>query len=172
MLNWRAISRLFDGWWPQRQASRLSRNCLSKTVALSVFFTSLLLFLYSIPLGWAAGNRHALSFQGLVKGLEAQMQRKYKSIHLSVPISPFLILLALSYLSVDQPSLLLKWFHFHLRLLDRHFRREVMSLSWAVRLDLSWPSTLAISYFSLCAPFSPSFSFAHSTLYKLDHFRT
>lgn len=40
---------------------------------------------------------------------------------------------------------------FHLKLLDRHFRREVMSLSRAVCLDLSWPSSLAISYSYFCA---------------------
>lgn len=119
-----------------------------------VFFTSMLLFLHGVPSGWAAGNRHALSFQGLVKGLEAQMQRKYISIHLSVPIRPLPLLSALSYLSVDLPSPLffLKWPRSHPGRLDRHFRREVMSPSRAVRLDLSWPSPILPSHHFLCAP--------------------
>lgn len=40
MLNSRAIFRLFDGWWPRRQASRLSHSCRSKA-GLFVFFISL-----------------------------------------------------------------------------------------------------------------------------------
>lgn len=116
MPSWRAISRLFDGWWPRRQASRLSHSCQSKTGALCLFFffTSMLLFLHGVPSGWAAGNRHALSFQGLVKGLEAQMQRKYISIHLSVPIrpasSPFRSFLSVCW-SAFSPFL--KWSHSH-----------------------------------------------------------
>lgn len=155
MPSWRAISRLFDGWWPQRQASRLSHSCRSKTGALCLFFffTSMLLFLHGVPSGWAAGNRHALSFQGLVKGLEAQMQRKYISIHLSVPIrpasSPFRSFLSVCW-SAFSPFL--KWSHSHPGRLDRHFRREVMSPSRAVRLDLSWPSAILPSHHFLCAP--------------------
>lgn len=90
-LNWRAISRLFDGWWPRRLASRLLPSCLSKNATVILLHLSVFISL-KYTLGWAAGNRHALSFQGLVKGLEAQMQRKYESIHLSVPFCLFLIL--------------------------------------------------------------------------------
>lgn len=90
-LNWRAISRLFDGWWPRRLASRLLPSCLSKNAAVILLHLPAFISL-KYTLGWAADNRHALSFQGLVKGLEAQMQRKYESIHLSVPFCLFLVL--------------------------------------------------------------------------------
>lgn len=93
-LSWRAIFRLFDGWWPRRLASRLLPSCLSKTAEVILLLPPAFIYLKYI-LGRAAGNRHALSFQGLVKGLEAQMQRKYESIHLSVPFCLFLILLVL-----------------------------------------------------------------------------
>lgn len=107
----------------------------------------MLLFLHGEPSGWAAGNRNALSFQGLVKGLEARMQRKYIFIHLSVPICPLSLFPALSYLSVVLPSLhFLKRLRSHPGLLDRHFTREVMSSSRGVRLDLSWPSLILPSH--------------------------
>lgn len=34
-LSWRAISRLSDGWWPQRPASRLLPSCPSKKAVLT-----------------------------------------------------------------------------------------------------------------------------------------
>lgn len=69
------------------------------------------------------------------------------------PSAPLPLLSALSYLSVDLPSpLFLKWPRSHPGRLDRHFRREVMSPSRAVRLDLSWPSPILPSHHFLCAP--------------------
>ena len=76
-----------------------------------------------------------LCLQGLVKGLDSQMQRKYESIHLSLPsvclyflsFSSFSRVPPLSFLNCV-PSLVLSLFCFHLSLEDRHIKWEVMSL--------------------------------------------
>lgn len=99
-LSWRAISRPSAAWWPPRLASRLSHSCLSKNEAvISLYLPDFISLKYIFC--WAAGNRHALSFQGLVKGLESQMQRKYESIHLSPPFCLLLSLLFFSRVSLS-----------------------------------------------------------------------
>lgn len=87
------------------------------------------------------------------------------------PFAPFLPFLffprVFSKPSVGRPSPLLSLFCFHLRLLDRRFRREVMSLSRAVCLDLSWPFILAFSYSYFCHYLLVlSFIFLYITMFK------
>lgn len=121
------------------------------------------LYFFKVDFCRAAGNRHALSFQGLVKGLDSQMERKYESIHLSLP---FVCLCFLSFLFFSRVCL--SWlsispFLFYLRsALMSGFQTGTSErrlchftlFSRAVCLNLSWPSTLAISSSYFCASIS------------------
>lgn len=141
--SWRAISRPSDGWWPPRLASRLSPSCLSKNAAVIPSAPRCLLFLWSI-----------LSVELLVTGMlcHSKVWSRVWSHRCNVNMNPYISVCPFlpvsypscsspeSFLTVCRPGPLLSLFCFHLWLLDRHFRREVMSLSRAAGLNLSWPS--------------------------------